>query len=293
MSDRIHTMAETLPVDRCRGADPRRRKTRWMCLVGMSLCLSASPRGRCADANEWSPGKGKAVWGEVGFSGIPSGERMAPNGVAYEPLFVMDTHFNVGLNADRTLYLFTEDTFWAQEATPGQTNARQGSLDFSKREYDLSLGLGWRYWPHTEVRAFGYSFNNLNRGDSATSPTGYKDGFGVENRFHFGEADDFVGVGYFITKNMVDQEGLAFKPGLFLKAKLHAPILPGLAAARLEPQLICRDNILPKLLDVDAGIDFTPFKRKDVVLGLGMDTTYDLGKELSRTILYFRVGTRF
>jgi hypothetical protein len=262
-------------------------------VLWVGCCLLISHERLFADPNEWTPGRGKSVWGEVGFSGIPSGERMAPNGVAYEPLFAIDTHFNVGLNADRTLYLFTEDTFWAQEATPGMTNARQGALDFSKREYDLSLGLGWRYWPHSEVRAFGYSFNNLNRGDSATAPTGYKDGFGIENRFHFGEADDFAGVGYFFTKNMVDQEGLAFKPGLFFKAKVHAPILRGLAAARLEPQLICRDNILPKLLDVDAGIDFTPFQRKDVVLGLGMDTVYDLGKEFSRTVLYFRVSTRF
>jgi hypothetical protein len=275
------------------GNNSGRQKARWMCLTAMSLCLWGSHRARCQDANEWSPGKGKTVWGEVGLSGIFSGARMAPNGVAYDPLFAIDTCFNVGLNTDRTLYLFSEDTFWAQEATSGVTNSRQGSLDFSKREYDLSLGLGWRYWPHSEVRAFGYSFNNLNRGDSATAPSGYKDGVGIENRFHFGEGDDFVGVGYYLTKDMVDQEGLSFKPGLFFKAMLHAPLVPGLATVCLEPELICRDNILPKLLDVDAEIEFTPFKRKDILLDLGLDTAYDLGKEISRTILYFRVGTRF
>jgi hypothetical protein len=102
-----------------------------------------------------------------------------------------------------------------------------------------------------------------------------------------------VGVGYFVTKELVDQEGMAFKPALFLKADLRAPLVPNLATVHLEPTLICRDVVTPKLLDMDAAIDFTPFKRKDITLSLGMDTVYDLGKEITSAILYFRIGTRF
>jgi hypothetical protein len=293
MRDRALAVAKTRAVDRHIRDNRHRARIRWTYAVWAGCCLLASRQRVYADPNEWSPGKGKTVWGEVGLSPVFSGSRMAPNGVEYDPLFVIDTNFNVGLNSSRTFYLFSEDNFWAQEATPGVTNAHQGALDFSKREYDLELGLGWRYWPHSEVRAFGYSFNNLNRGDSATSPSGYKDGLGVENRFHFGGANDFIGVGYFFTKDMVDQEGKAFKPGFFVNADLHAPIVPDLVAAFLKPQIICRDDFVPKLLDVDAAIGVTPFKRKNILLSLGMDTVYDFGKETSRAILYFRVSTRF
>jgi hypothetical protein len=293
MRDQTLAIAKTHTVDQHLSNHTGRSTIRWTCAIWVGFCLLASPPGWGADANEWSPGEGETVWGEVGLAAVFSGSRMAPNGVEYDPLFVLDTNFSVGLNSTHTFYLFSEDKFWGQEATAGVTNARQGSVDFSKREYDLMFGLGWRYWPHTEVRAFGYSFNNLNRGDSTTSPSGYKDGFGVENRFHFGDADDFVGVGYFVTKDMVDQQGETFKPGLFVKANLHAPIIPGLAIVSIEPQLICRDTFVPKLLEVDAAIGFTPFERKDIFLSLGMDTVYDLGKQLPRTILYSRVSISF
>jgi len=46
-------------------------------------------------------------------------------------------------------------------------------------------------------------------------------------------------------------------------------------------------------LEVDAALGFTPFERKDILVSLGMDTVYDLGKEITRSILYVRVSTRF
>lgn len=293
MSDQVLTRGRTHPADRSLFLASRKSKAPWWWVIWVGLCLLGSRQGWCADANEWQPGHGNAVWGEIGLSGIFSGSRMAPNGVAYDPLFAIDTDFNVGLNKDRTLYLFSRDWFWAQEATPGVTNSRQGSLDFSKREYDLSIGAAWRYWPRTEIRAFGYSLNNLNRGNSATSSSGYKDGVGFENRFHFNSNDDFLGLGYYVTKELVDQEGSSFKPGLFLNAKLHAPLIPGLATIYAEPQLIFRDAFIPKLLNMDAYIGFTPFENKDILLSLGMDVGYDLGKEITRSILYLRVSTRF
>ena len=82
------------------------------------------------------------------------------------------------------VYLFIDTEFWGQRATPGVTNANQGVLDFSKREYDFTTGVAWNYAGAFEARAFAYSFNNLNRGDSATTPIGYTDGVGLENRYY-------------------------------------------------------------------------------------------------------------
>jgi len=69
------------------------------------------------------------------------------------------------------------------------TNGNQGSFDFSKREFDLTLGLAWNYYSALELRVLGYAFNNLNRGISPISPEGYNDGFGLENRYYFSNAD--------------------------------------------------------------------------------------------------------
>ncbi|MCX5644241.1 MAG: hypothetical protein NTZ17_06095 [Phycisphaerae bacterium] len=91
----------------------------------------------------------------------------------------------------------------------------------------------------------------------------------------------------------VDQEGKAFKPGFFVSANLHAPIVPDLLAVLVKPEIICRDNVVPKLLDIDAALGITLFKQNDICLSLGMDMVYDFGKEISRAILYCRVSTHF
>ena len=165
------------------------------------------------------------VWGLIDVPAYVRGNRMAPNGVPFKPLFGLNIDFNVGLLPHKELYLFAENEFWTQKAAPGITNPSQGQFDFSKREYDLNLGLAWNYWNSLELRAFAYAQNNLNRGVSLASPYGYQDGVGIENRYYFGYADiydlgrlSFVSIGYYPSKSMVTGDGLGFKPGVFARA---------------------------------------------------------------------------
>jgi hypothetical protein len=58
------------------------------------------------------------VWGYVETVGIFGGERMAPNGVLFDPLFVTNINLNIGLLPNKALYVFTDSKFWMQE--PGQ-----------------------------------------------------------------------------------------------------------------------------------------------------------------------------
>jgi len=132
------------------------------------------------DCSRWAE-----VWGFVEFRGAAVGSRVAPNGQPYDPLGSLDLDLNVGLLPDKKLYLFADSRFWLQEATPGVTNDKQGGFDFSKREYDITVGAAWNYAGPFELRVLGYSYNNLNRGSSPIQPTGYLDGVGVENRYYF------------------------------------------------------------------------------------------------------------
>src|SRR5260370_2483613 len=116
------------------------------------------------------------VWGTVGLPIYITGNHMAPNGVPFKPLFGLDFDFNIGLLSQKELYLFAENKFWAQRAAPGITNPSQGQWDFSKREYDLLLGVAWTYSDAFELRVSTYALNNLNRGESLSSPFGFKDG---------------------------------------------------------------------------------------------------------------------
>jgi hypothetical protein len=135
---------------------------------------------------------------------------------------------------EQHLYLFGDTRFWGQKAAPGITNSRQGSFDFSKREFDLDLGLAWNYHGTLEARAFAYSFNNLNRGLSTAQPSGFNDGVGLEQRWYVGgtysklglEGFDvaratFLSVGYYPAKDMVDADGTLLNQGLSF-----APTLP-------------------------------------------------------------------
>ena len=167
------------------------------------------------------------------MKGYPTGEHEAPNGVQFQQIFSADLSFNLWLWRQQHLYLFVDSVFWAQKAAPGITNPSQGAFDFSKREYDLTPGIAWNYWGPLEGRVFAYSYNNLNRGDSAVSPAGFNDGVGIENRLYLnsvykdlGTADydqpraSFLSLAYYPTKDMVDASGNSFKPGLSLRAYL-------------------------------------------------------------------------
>src|SRR5262249_27049637 len=151
----------------------------------------------------------------------------------YGPLFALDLNFNLWLWRSQGLYLFSDSEFWGQRPGGTSTNANQGAFDFSKREFDLNLGLSWNYYGFLEARAFTYSFNNLNRGWALTDPAGFDDGVGIENRYYLGQTyaalgtpafDEaratFVSLGYYPSKEMTDPRGANFHPGPFARAYL-------------------------------------------------------------------------
>src|SRR5581483_12135714 len=104
------------------------------------------------------------VWGTFGFNGYFGGNRMAPNGAPFTPLFSIGSDLNLGLLPHKELYIFAITDFWCERASPENTNPHQGSWDFSKREFDLVGGLAWNYLWSLELRAFVYSFCNLKIG---------------------------------------------------------------------------------------------------------------------------------
>ena len=119
---------------------------------------------------------------------------------------------------------------------------------------------------------FAYSFNNLNRGDSATVPTGYADGVGFENRYYINpvyadlgtEAFDisratFVSVGYYPTKNLVDSEGYDFKPGPFARANLTFDLFGETCYWFGNLEFVADRSFTPKMLNLDTGIAFRPW----------------------------------
>jgi hypothetical protein len=212
------------------------------------------------------------VWGVVSARGYPLADKVAPNGLEYTPILSLDLHTNLWLWPSQGLYGFTDAVFWGQKAAPGITNASQGIFDFSKRQFDLDGGLAWNYCGRWEARAFAYSFNNLNRGESLTAPTGYSDGVGLENRYYLssdydslGTADfdvaraTFISVGYYPTKHLVDNSGNPFKPGAFVRAYLTYDLMGEQCYVYSDTSLTGSRIGRPKLLDVDGGVAFRPF----------------------------------
>jgi hypothetical protein len=230
------------------------------------------------------------VWGTAGLRGFALGQHTAPNGLEYHQLFSLDLNFNCWLWAEHSAYLFADARFWGQRAAPGVTNPSQGAFDFSKREFDFDLGAAWDYCGPWEARAFAYAFNNLNRGDSLSAPSGYADGVGVENRLYLGDEyarlgtagfdvarASFVSVGFYPSKDLTDVEGLPFKPGPFARAYLAwGP--PGAAWYLFaDGEFVAKRTFTAKLLAVDAGVAVRPFAwAPRVEFRLGTEDAYDL-----------------
>src|SRR3982751_4859922 len=166
-------------------------------------------------------------WGNLALKGYGSGERVAPNGVVFDPVFRLDFNLNVGLLPRKQLYLFVEKEFWAQRAAPGITNRNQGSADFSKREFDLKLGLAWNVLDRFELWTSFSGLNSLNRGPSRVTPTGEQSAAEFEARYYLPSENiydlgrlSFVSVGYRAGDDLVDADGREFNPGLFARAYL-------------------------------------------------------------------------
>jgi hypothetical protein len=241
------------------------------------------------------------VWGWAGFQGIPAGDKMAPNGVAYRPLFSLDGELNLGLVRNNELYLYSDFAFIAQRATAGVTNPDQGKLDFSKREVDVNFGVAWNYYESLEARVFGYTLNNLNRGTSLSAPVGFKDGFGLENRWYFGDADrydvarrSFLSLGYYPSKSMVDGEGKEFKPGFFARAYVTYDFGLKKYYVYCDSEMTAERPISPKLLYVNGGLAARPFTACELLeFRLGAESTFDLKVDDTRSFLYLSVRILF
>jgi hypothetical protein len=205
----------------------------------------------------------RMVWGIAGVGGVV-GERTAPNGLPYHPIYLMDLDFNIWLWPAHGLYLYDDTLFWMGSTHEG--------LNFTKRELDLEAGLAWNYYGHLEARLFGYAQNNLNRGNSLDAPSGYNDGFGLENRFYLnpvysalGTSDfdqaraTFVSLGYFPTKTFTGADGRQFHPSLFARAYLTWDLWQDCCYLYGDTTFIAERPLKSRLIDTDVGLAVRPF----------------------------------
>lgn len=240
-----------------------------------------------------NPALWQRTWGIAAFDAFPTGQKMAPNGVPYDPMFSLDLLLNIALCRDREWYLFVKSRFWAQKPGEGITNSKQGVFDFSKRQFDLDGGVAWNFYGRLEGRAYFYSYNNLNRGENLWQPKGYKDGFAVECRYYLPSTDfdkglyRFLALGYYPTKELVGADGDRFKPSLFATAHVAYDFVPERFYVYADLEFITERPLEPKLLIADPGIAVRPFNScQDLEFRVGAESTIDLQLGFTRTLLY-------
>jgi hypothetical protein len=234
------------------------------------------------------------MWGYAGLNVFAAGNKMAPNGQTYYPLGSAFADLNIGLLPEKRLYIYAHGVFWAQKPTAGVTDGNQGNFDFSKRQMDLTVGAAWRYCGPLELRAFAYSYNNLNRGFNLNVPEGYNDGVGVENRLYIFKSNaydlprlNFLSLGYMPTKEITGENGLFFTPGLFARAYLTYEFVPRKYYVYADTQLICQQFANPRLLYFDDGFAARPFdKFNGLEFRLGVNNTVDVQVDITRTLVY-------
>ncbi|MFM7151360.1 MAG: hypothetical protein ACKO23_16105 [Gemmataceae bacterium] len=267
-----------------------------------SQAVSSCWNWLCGDVNhpitagdpEVNPGLWQHTWGYAAVDLFPVGDKMAPNGVAYDPLFSLDLLLNIALTRDRRWYIFAMGTFWGQKAGEGITNQKQGNFDFSKRQFDLDGGIAWNFYGRFEGRLFFYSYNNLNRGNSLERPFGYKDGSAVEIRYWMPNADfdkglyRYLGIGYMPTKELVGMKGDPFKPSLFLTGHVAYDILPDELYLYLDCEFFTERPCEPRLLCVDPGVAWRPFQVRapNLEFRLGVDSIIDFVDDYTRYLGY-------
>jgi hypothetical protein len=237
-----------------------------------------------AEAPPW-----QTTWGLAGLRVFAAGPKVAPNGEEYHPSFSLDLDFNCWLWRSQRVYLFGDFRFWGERPEGEVTNGRDGGLGFSKRQFDLLGGPAWNYAGPWEVRVFGYSMANLNRGNDLVNPFGGNDGFGLENRYylspeyaHLGQTGydvtqaDFVSVGYLPTKDLVGNDGQTFTPGLLLRAYLTRTLGDWPAYVYGDATYISTRSLHPKLLLFDVGVAARPLRCwEQWELRLGAENTGD------------------
>jgi hypothetical protein len=221
---------------------------------------------------------------------MPAGLRVAPDGNQYHPNFSLDINLNCWLWRAQGLYLFLDARLWGERSEYGVTNGRDSWYGTSKREFDLSGGAAWNYAGAWEARAFGYTNNNLNRGDSRVNPSGFTDGFGLENRYYLspeyarlGQTGfdvtraNFLSVGYYPSKEMVGNDGQTFNPGLLLRAYLTYDLWDWPCYTYGDFQYIGERSFHSKLLLFDVGLAVRPFRAwRQWELRLGTENIADV-----------------
>jgi hypothetical protein len=238
-----------------------------------------------AEAMPW-----QTIWGLIGLRVIPAGPKTAPNGEEYHPNFSIDLNANLWVWRSQGLYLFGDMRLWGETGEYGVTNSRDGWLGTSKRQFDFSGGAAWNYEGPWEARAFGYTQNNLNRGVSPLLPSGFTDGFGMENRYYLspeyaklGQTGfdvakaTFVSIGYYPSKDMEGNDGKAFTPGLLLRAYLTYNLWDSPCYLFGDISSISESSGRAKLLLFDVGIAARPLHScQQWEFRLGVENTADL-----------------
>jgi hypothetical protein len=245
----------------------------------------------------------QTAWGLLGLRAIPAGPKTAPNGVEYHPNFSLDLNFNIWLWRDQGLYLFADTRLWGQRGEFGVTNRNDSWWGTSKREFDLSGGVAWNYDGPWEARAFGYTNNNLNRGNNLVTPAGFTDGFGLENRYYLspeyaklGTAGfdvtraTFLSFGYFPSKVMVGNDGQQFKPGMMLRAYLTCDLGDWPCYVFGDTTYISERSFHPRLLlfDLGAAARPLPFCRQ-CEFRVGAESTADVQVGTMQSLWYVSV----
>ncbi len=232
----------------------------------------------------------ETLWGVVGLRAIPNGLKVGPNGARYHPNFSMDGNFSFWVWRPRGLYLFGDARLWGETGDNGSTNARDGFLGTSKRQVDLSGGAAWNYAGFWELRGFGYTFNNLNRGTNPLTPTGFHDGFAVENRYYLSDEyarlgqtgfdvthATFLSVGYFPSKDMAGNDGSSFRPGLLLRAYLVYDLGSWPCYLYGDFTYISERDLRPRLLLFDTGLAARPLRNhRQWEMRLGTENVADV-----------------
>ena len=245
--------------------------------------------GELKDADSWPD-----VWGYLGVQGYAPGERMAPNGVLFDPRFRSDFNLNLSLLPRKKLYVFLETEFWMQRSSPASTDDNQTVYNFSKREFDINTGLAWNVFDRLELRVSADALNNLNRGTSRTKESGDTDGGQVEARYYFGSANiydmgqlNFVGIGYNPSHNLIGGDGIDFRAGMFAQAYATYSI-PALRSYLYgHATLIQEESDSLRLVTFDAGIATRPFSGVQALeFRLGNELTADIQAGTTRDLVY-------
>src|SRR3954470_5774615 len=243
------------------------------------------------------------IWGDLGVRGYATGDRVAPNGVEFEPLFDVKLDLNIGLLPQKKLYLVLGADFWGQRAAPGVTNSNYGDYDFSKREYDISLGVAWNVFDRFELRGSLFTSDNLNRGRSETVAADYENGGVLEARYYLGRNTahnydtgrlSFVSLGYYPGVNLIGGDGRQFRAGLFAEAYLALDIPILRSYIFLDARATAQDAVDVRLFTIDGGIGIRPIPAlPNLELRFGDAFNADINDDITHNLVYGEVRAYF